>query len=579
MSDSTAYPDDALAIVGLACRLPGGVNTLSDLWSALSAGQSLISDVPPDRFDTTRFLDRDLDRAGKSFTFAGGYIDDLGGFDADYFGISPREAALMDPQQRLLLELTADTFDDAAIDPASVAGTDTAVFVGMSDMGYLALQMYAPDTIASHTMTGGALSIASNRLSYVFDLRGPSMTLDTACSSAMVAFHQACQTILSGRSSLAVVGGVHALLGPHPFIAFAKAKMLSPLGRCATFSADADGYVRAEGGGVFLVKRLSAALADGDRVHAVILATHVNSDGRTSGMTVPSADVQEALLREVYARAGLRADDLSYLEAHGTGTPIGDPIECEAIGRALGRYRSVGHLLPIGSVKTNLGHMEPASGIAGILKAILVLGHRQIPPSLHGAPPNPAIDFSALGLAPVNDTRGIEPGRAVVGVNSSGFGGTNAHAVLAEAPVAPATARPIDGELPLVMSARSKPRWPRQSIGWPTSWRARPKKTSTTSAIPPLATPGTPTGPWCSPPRPESPRNGLPPSVGTSRAAAKRVGRRRRSGGSSSCSRETALSGPPWEPTSSTRSRCSVLRSRRSTGCRVRDWHGQSWES
>ncbi len=457
MSDSTAYPDDALAIVGLACRLPGGVNTLSDLWSALSAGQSLISDVPPDRFDTTRFLDRDLDRAGKSFTFAGGYIDDLGGFDADYFGISPREAALMDPQQRLLLELTADAFDDAAIDPASVAGTDTAVFVGMSDMGYLALQMYAPDTIASHTMTGGALSIASNRLSYVFDLRGPSMTLDTACSSAMVAFHQACQTILSGRSSLAVVGGVHALLGPHPFIAFAKAKMLSPLGRCATFSADADGYVRAEGGGVFLVKRLSAALADGDRVHAVILATHVNSDGRTSGMTVPSADVQEALLREVYARAGLRADDLSYLEAHGTGTPIGDPIECEAIGRALGRYRSVGHLLPIGSVKTNLGHMEPASGIAGILKAILVLGHRQIPPSLHGAPPNPAIDFSALGLAPVNDTRGIEPGRAVVGVNSSGFGGTNAHAVLAEAPVAPATARPIDGELPLVMSARSEP--------------------------------------------------------------------------------------------------------------------------
>ena len=376
-----------------------------------------------------------------------------------------------------------------------------------------------------------------------------------------------------------MVGGVHALLGPHPFIAFAKAKMLSPLGRCATFSADADGYVRAEGGGVFLVKRLSAALADGDRVHAVILATHVNSDGRTSGMTVPSADVQEALLREVYARAGLRADDLSYLEAHGTGTPIGDPIECEAIGRALGRYRSVGHLLPIGSVKTNLGHMEPASGIAGILKAILVLGHRQIPPSLHGAPPNPAIDFSALGLAPVNDTRGIEPGRAVVGVNSSGFGGTNAHAVLAEAPVAPATARPIDGELPLVMSARSEPalaeavnRLAHQLEGsaeedfYDICYTAARRAGHAHRAVVLASTP-------------QSPRNGLPPSVGTSRAAAKRVGRRRRSGGSSSCSRETALSGPPWEPTSSTRSRCSVLRSRRSTGSCVRDWHGQSWES
>ena len=338
MSESVAFPDHALAIVGLSCRLPGGLSSMSELWTALSTGQSSITDVPPERFDTTRFLDRDRSRLGKSYTFAGGYIDDLSGFDADYFGISPREAALMDPQQRLLLELTADAFDDAGIDPASIAGTETAVFVGMSDMGYLALQSYAPETIASHTMTGGTLSIASNRLSYVFDLRGPSMTLDTACSSAIVALHQACQTVLSGRSPMAVVGGVNALLGPHSFIGFAKAAMLSPLGRCAAFSADADGYVRAEGGGVFLVKRLAAAVADGDRVHAVILATHVNSDGRTRGMTIPSVDAQEALLREVYGRAGVPADDVSYLEAHGTGTPVGDPLECEAIGRALGSF-------------------------------------------------------------------------------------------------------------------------------------------------------------------------------------------------------------------------------------------------
>ncbi len=456
MSDPAAYRDDALAIVGLAFRLPGGVTTLDDLWSALSTRRNLITDIPADRFETSRFFDPVPTRAGKAFTFAGGYIGDITGFDADYFGISPREATLMDPQQRLLLEMTADAFDDAGIDPQSVAGTDTSVFVGMSDMGYLALQMCSPETIASHTMSGGALSIASNRLSYVFDLRGPSMTLDTACSSVMVALHQACQTVLTGRSALAVVGGVHLLLGPHPFIGFAKASMLSPLGRCATFSADADGYVRAEGGGVLLVKRLSAAVAAGDRVHAVIVSTEVNTDGRTSGMTVPSVEMQAALLRTVYQRAGVGADDLSYFEAHGTGTPLGDPIECEAVGRALGRRRTPGQPLPIGSVKTNLGHMEPASGISGILKAILVLQHRTIPPSLHGSPPNPLIDFAALGLAPVHEAQPVERGRALVGVNSFGFGGANCHALLAEAPAARSTARP-EVELPLVVSARSEP--------------------------------------------------------------------------------------------------------------------------
>ena len=438
-----------------------GFRAVSPRWTIcgrrLSTGRNLITDIPPERFETSRFLDRVPNRAGKSFTFAGGYIGDVGGFDADYFGISPREATLMDPQQRLLLEMTADAFDDAGIDPQSVAGTDTAVFVGMSDMGYLALQMCSPETMASHTMSGGALSIASNRLSYVFDLRGPSMTLDTACSSVMVALHQACQAVLSGRSAMAVVGGVHLLLGPHPFIGFAKASMLSPLGRCATFSADADGYVRAEGGGVLLVKRLSAAVAAGDRVHAVIVATEVNTDGRTSGMTVPSVEMQAALLRAVYKRAGVGADDLSYFEAHGTGTPIGDPIECEAVGRALGRLRSPGHPLPIGSVKTNLGHMEPASGISGILKAILVLQRRTIPPSLHGSPPNPLIDFAALGLAPVHESQPVERGRALVGVNSFGFGGANGHAVLAEAPAARSTPRPEVTELPLVVSARSEP--------------------------------------------------------------------------------------------------------------------------
>ncbi len=449
-------PDDALAIVGLACRLPGDISTLDALWSALLTRQNLITDVPPGRFDTARFEDHDPSRPGKSSTFAGGYIGDVAGFDAAYFGISPREAALMDPQQRLVLEMTAEAFDDAGIDPASVAGTEVAVFVGMSDMGYLALQTRSPETMGSHTMTGGALSIASNRLSYVFDLRGPSMTIDTACSSAMVGLHQAAQAVLSGRSPMAVVAGVHLLLGPHPFIGFSKAGMLSPLGRCAAFSADADGYVRAEGGGVLLVKRLSDALAGGDRVHAVILATHVNTDGRSRGMTVPSVEAHETLLREVYLRAGLCADDLSYLEAHGTGTPVGDPIECQAVGRALGRLRSPGHPLPIGSVKTNLGHMEPAAAMSGILKAILVLRHRTIPPSLHGTPPNPSIDFADLGLAQVHECLPIHDQRAVVGVSSYGFGGANGHVVLAEAPNSPQPSPRRTGDLPVIVSARTE---------------------------------------------------------------------------------------------------------------------------
>ena len=262
MRERTEWEDDALAIVGLAFRLPGALTTLDELWAALSAGQDLITDLPPDRFDASRFFDGNAKRAGKSYTFAGGYLGDIAGFDADYFGISPREANLIDPQQRLLLEMTAEAFDDAGIDPASVAGTSAAVFVGMSDMGYMGLQMMAPESIAAHTVSGGSLSIASNRLSYAFDLRGPSMTIDTACSSVMVAFHQACQTVLAGGSDLAVVGGANLLLSPHTFVGFSKATMLSPLGRCAAFSADADGFVRAEGGGVFLVKRLSAALAE-----------------------------------------------------------------------------------------------------------------------------------------------------------------------------------------------------------------------------------------------------------------------------------------------------------------------------
>ena len=455
LSPANDYRDNALAIVGLSFRLPSGIATLGELWSALSSGRNLITDSPAERFDQTRFLDPNVRRPGKSYTFAGGYIDEVAAFDADYFGISPREAASMDPQHRLLLEMTAEALDDGGIDPATIAGSDTSVFVGMSDIAYMHLQMTSPDTITAHTVSGGTLSRASNRISHTFDLRGPSMTIDTACSSMMVALHQACQAILKGESAIAVVGGMHLLLSPYGFVGFSKATMLSPSGRCATFSASADGYVRAEGGGVIVVKRLAAALRAGDRVHAIILATHANTDGRTSSMAVPSVHAQEALLREAYARAGVGPDDIAYFEAHGTGTPVGDPIECQAIGNALGRRRSPGHPLPIGSVKTNLGHMEPASGIPGILKAILILRHRIIPPSLHGTPPNPLIDFAALGLAPVHENQPVADGAYVVGVNSFGFGGANAHAVLAAPADTLPQPTPEHGELPVTVSART----------------------------------------------------------------------------------------------------------------------------
>ncbi|KNB50454.1 type I polyketide synthase [Streptomyces caatingaensis] len=446
-----------VAVVGVACRLPGGITQLDGLWRALADGRDLISPGPPDgRFDAARFSDPDPERPGRAYTMAGGYLEDVAGFDPEYFGISPREARHMDPQQRMLLEMTAEALDDAAIAPAALAGSDTAVYVGVSDLSYGGLQMSKVEEICGHSMSGSALSITANRLSYAFDLRGPSLAVDTACSSSLTAVHQACEALRTGRSPVAVAGGANLLLSPAHFIGFSKAMMLSPRGRVAAFSAGADGYVRAEGGGVVVLKRLSDALADGDRVHAVIAASASNSDGRTSAMTVPSTEMQRRLLREAYERAGAAPDQVLYFEAHGTGTPVGDPLECRAVGEALGVRRTTGPL-PIGSVKTNLGHMEPASGMAGLFKGLLVLRHRTVPPSLHGDPPNPAIDFTGLNLSPVHDAcplAGREDG--VVGVNSFGFGGANAHVVLSPPPARARTELPPEhGPLPLVVSART----------------------------------------------------------------------------------------------------------------------------
>ncbi len=446
-----------IAIVGASCRLPGGIADLDSLWSALIGGRDLVGTLPADRFETDQFVHPDPKKPGKIYTNAGGFLEDIAGFDADFFGLSPREASRIDPQQRLLLELAVEALDDAGVDSVTLSGSKTGVYVGVAESDFADLQRCIPDTISAYTNIGSAFSIAANRISYVFDLRGPSMALDTACSSSLVALHQACQSLRSGESTLALAAGVNIVLSPYPFIGFAKASMLSPTGRCHTFGADADGFVRAEGGGILVLKPLADALRDGDRIHAVIRGTGVNSDGRTVGLSLPNVHAQTALLRQVYGAANIEPDALGYFEAHGTGTLAGDPVECQAIGAALGAGRRPGNPLPIVSIKTNVGNLEPASGIAGLMKAILVLRHGEIPASLWGTPANPDIDFAALSLLPV--ARRMPLPRlegAVVGVNSFGFGGTNAHAALSAGP-APSTPQAMpDGARLVMVSAKSE---------------------------------------------------------------------------------------------------------------------------
>ncbi|MFJ8539706.1 SDR family NAD(P)-dependent oxidoreductase [Streptomyces sp. NPDC093591] len=452
-----SYGTDAFAIVGLGCRLPGGIVDLPGLWGALEAGRDLVGAVPEDRFESARFVDTAMPRPGKSYTARGGFLADIAGFDAEYFGISPREAAQMDPQHRLLLETAVEALDDAAIDPATLAGSDTCVFVGVSDFSYGGLQMVRTRSMNAYSMAGTAHSIAANRLSHFFDLRGPSMAVDTACSSSLVAVERACRELASGGSRVALAGGVNVLLNPAGFVGFSQASMLSKRGRCAAFSADADGFVRAEGAGMVVLKPLADALAAGDRIHGVIAGAGSNCDGRTIGLALPSARAQEDLLRRVYERAGIAPDEVGYVEAHGTGTQAGDPAECAALGQVLGVGRTVGPL-PIGSVKSNVGHLEPASGMAGLFKALAVLRYGTIPASLHLDPLNPGIDFAGLGLEPVDRPRPLAPEgrRCFVGVNSFGFGGANAHVVVGPPPAAPPrTGTDTVGALPVIASGRT----------------------------------------------------------------------------------------------------------------------------
>ncbi|MDE2121458.1 MAG: type I polyketide synthase, partial [Betaproteobacteria bacterium] len=390
-------------------------------------------------------------------SFDAGVLSDIDAFDAGFFGISPREAQLLDPQQRLLLELGWQAFEHAGIKPSAAAGSDCAVYLGISGLDYGMRLLDDLSVLGAHTMTGNTMSVAANRLSYVFDLRGPSVAVDTACSSSLVALHHACQALREGQCGMALAGGVNLLLHPYPFVGFTKASMLSAQGRCRPFTEGADGYVRAEGGALLLLKPLRRALDDGDTIHGVIRASGVNTDGaRKSGLTIPSGAAQAELMRGVLAQAGLRPDDIDYVEAHGTGTRIGDPIEAGAIGAVYGRAGSA-QPLPIGSIKSNLGHLEPASGMAGLLKALLSLRHASVPPTRVSGRLNPDIDFDALGLRVVQQPTalpaGARPLRAAV--NSFGFGGVNAHVILEQAPEAAPTQAPSQAPAacPLLLGA------------------------------------------------------------------------------------------------------------------------------
>jgi acyl transferase domain-containing protein/acyl-CoA synthetase (AMP-forming)/AMP-acid ligase II/acyl carrier protein len=451
-------PAEPVAIVGIGCRLPGGADGPAECWQLLREGRDAVTEVPADRWPVEEFVDDDPAVPGKTTTRWGGFIEGIDRFDPRFFGISPREAARMDPQQRLLAEVAWSALEDAGLSGPRLAGSPTGVFIGIATNDYGRLEFQDRNRIDAYTGTGNAFSIAANRLSYLFDLRGPSMAIDTACSSSLVAVYQACASLARGECSVALAGGVNVILTPDIAINFSKAGAMAPDGRCKAFDARANGYVRAEGAGVVVLKPLSRALADRDRIYGVILGGAVNQDGRTNGLMAPNPQAQEAVLHAAYAAAGVRPEQVQYVEAHGTGTLLGDPIEAKALSAVVAAGRDPGRPCLIGSAKTNFGHLEAAAGIAGLIKVALMLRYRQIPPSLHYQQANPYIPFGELALSVVDSLRSwpAVEGPALAGVSSFGFGGTNAHLVLREAPATTAPAVAEDPAYLLPVSATTE---------------------------------------------------------------------------------------------------------------------------
>ncbi|MBF0437480.1 MAG: SDR family NAD(P)-dependent oxidoreductase [Magnetococcales bacterium] len=464
MTDNTAntMPQrEPLAIIGMGCRFPGGANSPAAFWEMLKSGADGVIDTPPDRWSLGRFYDQDPSRPGKMGVRRGGFLQEsIDGFDPLFFGISPRDAQAMDPQQRLLLEVVWEACEDAGLDMDRLSGSNTGVYIGgfMQDFTTIVLNPFNRPLLNNSSAIGVNLAMLANRISHAFNLLGPSIAMDTACSSSLVSFHQACQAVWHGECSLVVTGGVNLMIRPEYNIALHKGQFLAPDGRSKSFDARGNGYGRGEGAGILVIKPLADALRDGNRIYAVVCATGVNQDGHTNGITVPNGQAQQALIRQVCTAANIDPKRVRYVEAHGTGTPLGDPTECKALGSVYGQGRPADQPCVVGSVKSSIGHLEAAAGVAGLIKAILCLYHQKIPPQANLETLNPNIPFDELRL---RVPRLLEPmpvgdGPALVGVNSFGYGGTNGHAILSEAPAIPLHPPVTDTDQPYLipLSAR-----------------------------------------------------------------------------------------------------------------------------